>query len=530
MWIQFFLENAHFAINVFIALVLFSVFWLYGDAWTQRKNPKDIIRIIGYFLLSVSFLVSAVYVESSILASPILSVLAQGWILAATRITGYLCILIGLFFEKVESKPDYHGNTSIPILLTVPVAAWSSWPVLAYPVLASLIALLYLRRATIGLEDHLKPVAWSFFLLAVAELISMSALFRNTDVVRLYSLVMAFGPAWILEHVVYLAAGLVFGRWVFGYLLKQFETQLFMIFTVTILIIFLITTVSFSGLLVKNIRDESLSRLVTDVKVLSFAIDGKKGELLSDSAVVAQSPEIITAIGTGSRKPAADFAEKFLLAKKESTLVIVTSGGRVLARGEDRERAGESLSDDPLIKRALLGESVASVVSREGVLAPELSVWAAVPVKSGGAVTGAVLAGTRIDTTFVEGLKRATGLETVIYGGNRVSAGTILSPDGSSRLNGIREENALVKTEVLTRGKQYTGSTTLLGVPYFGSYAPLDDSDGNAVGMLFVGRPQYSVLQTAGTSIELTFLVTAFLMAVSIIPAMFIARYLSRQI
>jgi len=532
MWVQFFLENAHFAINLFVALVLFAVFWLYFDAWTQRKNSKDLVRLVGYFLLSVSFLVSAVYVESSILASPILGAMAQEWLLAVTRIVGYVCILASLCLDRIEAQPEYKNNAINPIVLALPIAtvSWTPWPYLAYPILAICIALMYLRRSTVGLEDHLKPIAWSFFLLAFAEFLSMASLFTSTNNVRIFELVSPFGSFWIAAHIVYLAAAVVFGKWVFGYLLKQFETQLFMIFTVFILVIFLITTVSFSGLLVKNVQDETLTQLSTDVKVLSFTIDGKKSELLSDAEVVAQNPDIITAVAAGSRKPIATFAEQFLLAKKENSLVVTTDAGQVLARGEDIERAGDSLSDDPLIKRALLGDSVSSVVTRDGVLAPELSVRAATPIKSDGKIIGTVMAGSLIDNTFVEGLKTATGLETIIYGGNQVSASTIVSADGKSRLNGIKEERAAIKTKVLVNGESYTGGVILLGVPYFGAYAPLTDADGNAVGMLLVGRPQYSVLQTAGRSIELTFLVTALLLVFSVIPAYIIARYLARQI
>lgn len=533
MWYQFFLENAHFAINLFVALVLFAVFWLYFDAWTQRRRSNEIIRLVGYFLLSVSFLVRAVYVESSILTSPILGQVSQEWLLAATRIAGYIFILLGLYFDRIEPRPEYKksGGPAAALIFPIATASFLPWPYLAYPILASLIALLYLRRATVGLEDHLKPVAWSFFMLAGAEFMAMSSIFQGTDNVRIFSLVSPFGPFWLLSHILYLAAGMVFGRWVFGYLLKQFETQLFMIFTVAILTIFLITTVSFSGLLVKNIEDQTLGELATDVKVLSYTIEARKSELLSDAQVVAQNPEIIAAVAAGTRKPIADFTQQFLLAKKENSLIVVSGSGQVLARGEDVERAGDSLSDDPLMKRALLGESASSIVTHEGVVAPELSVQGATPIKdSGGSVIGAVRAGALIDNTFVEGLKTTTGLESIIYGGNQVSASTVTSSNGKSRLNGIKEERAAIKTNVLVNGESYTGSATLLGVPYYGAYLPLKDADGNPVGMLLVAKPQVAVLQTAGRSIELTFLLTAVLLAFSIIPAYLIARYLARQI
>jgi hypothetical protein len=270
--------------------------------------------------------------------------------------------------------------------------------------------------------------------------------------------------------------------------------------------------------------------LNTNVKVLNFAIEGKKSELLSDVQVVAQNPAIVTAVTVKTRKTLADFSQDFLLAKKESTLVITSEVGQVLARGEDRERAGESLSEDPLVKRALLGESAASVVTRDGVLSPEISVRAATPVKDQGKIVGVVLAGSLIDNAFVDGLKTATGLDSSVYGDNQISASTITSADGKTRLSGIKEEHTNIKTKVLKNGESYTGAVTLLQSPYFAAYLPLKDVDSNPVGMLFVGRPQYSVLQTAGRSIELTFLVTATLIVLCVFPAYKVAKYLADQI
>ncbi len=532
MWLQFLLENAHFAINLFFALVLFAVFWLYYDAWTQRKHAKDVIKLAGYFFLSVSFVVQAIYIESSILTTSFINASVQTWALASLRIAGFVCIIIGLLTERIEPTPTRQAGTAPQSLALLPVVAVPViiWPSLLYPILAAVIALLYLRRATVGLEDHLKPVAWSFYLLAIGEFIAMAALFRQSDNVTVYQLVAPFGPFWIAEHAFYLFSACIFGRWVFGYLLKQFETQMFMIFTVTTLIIFLITTVSFTGLLLKNMQDETLRQLGTDVNVLDFSIKSKKSELLSDASVIAQNPQVVAAVGSGTRNDLTTIAQTFLLTKKESSLIITSDAGQVLMRGEDKDRAGDSLSDNPLIRRALLGGATASVVTKDGVLAPEISVQAATPIQDQGKVIGTVLVGSVIDNAFVDGLKVTTGLESSIYGNNQVSASTLTSPDGKSRLIGIKEENAAIKSTVLGQGESYSGSVTLLQTPYFGAYVPLTNVDNNPVGMLFVGRPQYSVIAAAGKSIELTFVITALLLVLSVIPSYFIAKYITSQL
>jgi hypothetical protein len=532
MWSQFLLENAHFAIHLFTALVLFAVFWLYYDAWVQHKTIKEGFRILGFLLLSCSYVIQATFVEGSILETSLVSPATNAWLIAGTRIAGYVTLLIILAIDPLEAHPEHKKKVSVSGLAFVPGISLAifSFPQTLYPILAATTGFLYLRRATVGLEDHLKPVAASFFLLSVAEFIGLASLFRGSDNIAIYQWVSSFGPLWILQHVVLVTAALGFGWWVFGYLLKQFEVQLFMILTAAVLGIFLVTTVTFTGLLLKSIQDENLRELETDVKVLNFAVDSKKSELLSDAQVVAANPQIIAGVKDKARKPLADLSQDILLAKKESSLVILGDSGQVLARGEDRDRPSDSLSDDALVKRALLGESTSSVVTHDGVLAPEVSVTAATPIKDNGTLIGVVVAGAVIDSAFIDGLKKATGLETAIYGDNQISTSTLVGPDGTSRLVGLKEEHVVIKSKVLGKGENYTGSVSLQQQPYFSAYLPLKDVDSNPVGMLFVGKPQITVLQAAGRSIELTFLVTVLLLVFSIVPAYFVSRYIAGQI
>lgn len=527
MWYQFVLENAHFTINVFSALVFFGVFWLYFDAWRVRKSGYLTIRIIGLLSLTFSFLVSASQLEVTLLPSSIIGKEFGGLLFEITRITGYIFLFVSVLLDPLEPMPKELPRKKAAIGVSAVMLPLS----MLHPIFAAAIAFLYLRRGTIGLEHHIKPVSLAFFLLALSELLSMASLFRTSAIISIYQLVAPFGVIWYIEHALLLIAIVIIGKWVFGYLLKQFETQLFMIFTSTILIIFLITTVAFTGLLVKNFQDESLRQLETDVKVLSFSLDSKKNELTSDAELLGQTPAVIEATKNQEKQPLAVEVEEFLLTKKLSTVVIVNGSGQVLARGEDKDRVGDSLSGDPLIKRALLGEVASSAVTTDGVTAPSISLRSSVPIiDDQREVIGAVLVGSAVDSAYVDGLKKATGLDTSIYGDNVVSATTFMAPDGKTRLIGMKEEHTAIKTTVLGSGQPYTGSVSILSSSYFASYLPLKDVDNVPVGMLFVGRPQVHVLAAAGRSIELTFLVTAVLLVFSVIPAYGVSKFLSNQL
>src|SRR3990172_7994230 len=116
-----------------------------------------------------------------------------------------------------------------------------------FPILGGIVAWLYLRRATVGLERHLKVVTVSFFVLSLSELLSLSSLFVKSTNVGVYQLVAPFGWLWITEHLVMLFGVGMLGKWVWNYLTQRLQPQLFMIFTSMILGIFLLTTTVFTA-------------------------------------------------------------------------------------------------------------------------------------------------------------------------------------------------------------------------------------------------------------------------------------------
>jgi hypothetical protein len=523
MWTSFFLENAHFALNLFVALVLFAIAWLYFDVWTARKKPKEGLKALGALLVSISYVIHATLVESTIITNTAIGADLNSVLTGTVRIIGYMILLSGLLSDPLEPRPNAKAAI-IPIL-----KPFTLLPVF-YPFLAAATGFTYLRRATTGLENHLKPVALGFYLLALADLLGLASLLRITTNIDVYNIVAPFGWIWFIENIILLGAAIIFAKWVYYYLLKSLTTQLFMIFTTTILIIFLITTTTFTGLLLKSLQDETLSRLDTDAKVLNFAVDGKKSGALSDTELLAQNPTVISSLIAGTRDGLSALAESIIVNKKDNLLVILNNAGIVQARGEDKERIGDSLSEDQLVKKALLGTNGTSIIVKDGALSPTVSVRAISAVKSEGKIIGAVMAGVALDNTFVDGVKNATGLEAGIYGDNVLSATTIVGANGTSRYLGIKLEDKNIKDKLLQKGESYSGPVNYLTTPYFASYLPLKDVDSNPVGILFVGKPQVGVLATAGHSIELTFILAAVMLAISILPSYLISKYLAGQL
>jgi len=522
MWNQFFLTNAHFVINVLAAGVMFAMFWLYFDAWKGRKKVKDVPELIGLVLLALGYLASAVMVDSTLVGRSLIHRELLLAVIGGLKILGYGLVAVGVGVDQLLPMPKTKGLES----MGAGVVGGLSNSQVVWPIMAAAVGLAYWRRATVGLENHLRPVAVGYFVVAVAELLGMWRLFGGTASIEVQRWTAAYGPMWIAQLGVLMAGVVLLGRWLWRYLTKRLEPQLFMIFTATVLTIFMVTTSVFTALLLKNIQDETLVRLETDVKVLGLALDGKKNEVLSDARVLASTAGVAEAVAAGDRSALASVAGAFLVSKRQSILAIIDDDGQVLARGEDQDRVGDSLSEEPLVKRGLNGEATAGVVVRDGTVGPEVSVRAVVPIEGG----GAVLAGVVIDNAFVDGIKTATGLEAAIYGEDRLAATTMTAADGKTRWVGSMETDARIANQVLGRSQPFTGSKEVLGTPFFASFVPLVDAESAPVGMLFVGRPQATVLEAAAASIELTFMAAAGLILVALMPAHAVSRFIAKQL
>lgn len=526
---QFLLINTHFVLSVATGLVLFATSWLYFDALKAKRTAGDTASFLGFFALSLSFIFQSAIIDQDLLVKPLLNPQILESLRIFLRTGGYLGVIVGQLAKPLQPLPSYrYGQKAALLLPALPALTFLPF---AFPPLAALSAILYLRRATTGLEHHLKPPALSLFLLALSEVLGLGVFFRDSSSLVVSQAVAAYGPLWISERVILLLFALVLGRWIWSYLIKRFDTQLFMIFTASSLVIFLVTTIFFTYSILQNLQTAALSNLETNVKVLGYAVDNKKSEVLSDTLLFAQNPSLAAAFVTSDQRTLTTLAQSSLIAKKYSSLLLVSPAGQVLARAEDPEKIGHSISSDPFFIAAGRGETLSATSSRDGALAPTVTLKTSAPIKDNtGAILGVVLATVDIDSPFVDGLKAATGLDASVYASNIRSATTFVAEDGKSRWVGITEDTPAVTAKVLDQNAIYTGPVTILGTPYFAGFAPLTGPDHNPLGMIFVGRPQYTLLQTASSSIQLTFLTTIVLIMLSVIPAYVISKSISEQI
>jgi len=225
MWLQFFAQNAHFAICLFAALVSMGICWLYLDAWTSRHDAKELFKWVGFGLLGISFLLQATRIEQTVLGQSVFG----NWTISAAYITqalAFISIIIGQLIDPLQAVPKNPGlqqdepqeksSIKLPesiekLLKPEDKKSHAVMPLLtlggkiAIPLGGLSIAALYWRRATTGLERHYKPVARAFLFFAISDAIGLASVLRDTTNPLIYGWVAAFGWIWWLQQLTLLA-------------------------------------------------------------------------------------------------------------------------------------------------------------------------------------------------------------------------------------------------------------------------------------------------------------------------------------
>jgi len=358
----------------------------------------------------------------------------------------------------------------------------------------------------------------------------LASLWQNTSNPTLYPWVSSFGYFWIVAQIFLLISAIVLVKWVWVYLVKRLQGQLFIIFTAATAIIFSVATITFSFLLINSVQQSSLTDLTTASQVLNQALVSKSAQTLADADILSENPAIISAVAASDHNGLSSLTSNYLVSKGLTSFEITTSAGEVLLQGQNPDKWGQSISSDPVFQKAALGYSAQSKVTVPGVIAPTVAIETATPIRSAsGEIIGVVITEQAIDNTFLDSIKHATGLDSAVYAGDVRSATTFVAPDGTSRYVGVNEPSKQVQQSVLAGGQTFRGSLNILNRSYLAVYAPLKDMDNNTIGMLLTAQTQQTLLKSIAHSIELTFLAAISLLLIMIIPAYLLASRMAKQ-
>lgn len=223
-----------------------------------------------------------------------------------------------------------------------------------------------------------------------------------------------------------------------------------------------------------------------------LALDGLRDTLQNygkDSAkyatVMASNQALVTALR--GRDAAAMMAqlEPMMRQAQVDFATVTDSKGVVLLRVHEPQKNGDSLAYQENIQQALQGNIHHAV---EPGTAIRLSVRAAAPVRDEqGQVIGTVSTGYNLSnrSDIVDKVKTVFGTEATIFAQDERISTTIMQ-DGK-RVVGSKLSGELTE-KILKRQQSHLGYATILGEDFVTAYAPLTDSAGKSIGVLFAGQ------------------------------------------
>lgn len=182
-----------------------------------------------------------------------------------------------------------------------------------------------------------------------------------------------------------------------------------------------------------------------------------------------------------------------------SFLTLVDVQGRVVGRAHTA--AGGSLANNPLVSRALNGETFSTLTNltpaflqseglalQAGSQTTGLAIVAATPVSDAqertiGALYGGVLLNHSYD--LVDQATRAIGGATALLEGTTIVSSSIQAPDGTR----LVDAPVAAAADVTQTRRPFIGSDTEGGVTYLARIAPIEDDQGHVLGSSWYGVP-----------------------------------------
>jgi methyl-accepting chemotaxis protein len=132
------------------------------------------------------------------------------------------------------------------------------------------------------------------------------------------------------------------------------------------------------------------------------------------------------------------------------------------------------------------------------------------------------------DFTVIDEVKEKTGMYVTIFMGDTRVATNIKDKDGNRSIGTKANDN--VVDAVIKNGKSYDGTVSIQGNEVKSHYVPLKDSNGNIVGMWFVGIAQADVLKQLR---EMAIYIAGFSLFIIVIGAFIatrIAKYITKDL
>ena len=240
--------------------------------------------------------------------------------------------------------------------------------------------------------------------------------------------------------------------------------------------------------------------------------------------ILSTTPEVIQSVVDGDEAAANAVSEEKFQKFGLDVIGIVDRYGKVV--GGKGVSSSDNVSSIGIVKQALNGTE-AYGFSRFGEIG--FGILAAAPILVEGEVEGCVVVGYDLsddgETSLVHIVNSNYGVECTVFEGK-----TRVSTTLGRNMVGVDLSNQAIVNMVLGRGEEYKGKNIISGKEYYSNYAPLKNSDGSIVGMIFVAKSMEVIEKVTNDTLRVVIPISVVLIIVLILIGYRYVKYLMWRI
>lgn len=241
--------------------------------------------------------------------------------------------------------------------------------------------------------------------------------------------------------------------------------------------------------------DITRERVISGVFTLKSNFEEVKSKALAITTFLAEDDEVINAVLKKDREELISVLNRHTKNAKVDFVTVTDELGDVIARTHEPKKFGDNIRNQANVVSALSGRPLAGF---EKGTAVKISARAGVPVIGpGGKIIGVVSSGYAMDKNeMLDNLKERFGSDFTIFL-NDVRVATTIEKDGQ-RIVGTKLSEK-VAAQVITGKKQFVGEAEIVGKKYITGYLPIQNDNGEVIGVFFSGLSMENLSSTLST-------------------------------
>ena len=284
----------------------------------------------------------------------------------------------------------------------------------------------------------------------------------------------------------------------------------------------LFVSIYFMKVPIEDELDKGIRRMQN---VIMEANEMTRSRFAESAALIADEDNFVRAIADKNHEMAMELGKKAMKMAGSDFMTITDETGKVIARGHS-DKYNDSVINQETVVMALKGQPAAAVVA--GTVVP-FTIRASQPVMYEGRLVGSISIGmSLVAPAYLDWLKQMSGLNVTIFKGDTRIMTTIMK-DGE-RAVGTKLQSPEIVDAVLKKGETYFTHNAILGVDYNSAYWPVEDANGQAIGMWFVGMPIDVLQQLEREAINKAIMVGCALLVVQLTLSVIIGLRVSAPV